>query len=143
MLKHPPSECQEKFTFRGKHSVTAAKDCHCELSEAISALNDRDCFVVSRLCPQAAPGKQDALSRLRNHRQECTFLAIARRFAPIMFQQLMESRVIDANPARTVKALSQKEGQRDICVSNNDVHRLIEALLPRFRAVAWTRTLQE
>jgi len=29
--------------------LQAAKDCHCERSEAISALKGRDCFVVSLL----------------------------------------------------------------------------------------------
>ena len=41
--------CNGKKAEQGNPSVTAAKDCHCERSVAISAFNCLDCFVVSLL----------------------------------------------------------------------------------------------
>jgi integrase len=56
----------------------------------------------------------------------------------IMFQHLMESRVVDANPARMVKAISEKDGQRDVYVSHADFCLIVDHLPAWFRPVAWT-----
>jgi len=55
-----------------------------------------------------------------------------------MFQVLIELRHVEVNPARLVKSLSEKEGQRHAYISFKDFQRIIECLPAWFRPIAQT-----
>jgi integrase len=55
-----------------------------------------------------------------------------------MFQVLIEARFIDDNPARFVKNLSEKSGEREVYVSFHDFQRILEALPAWVRPIAQT-----
>ena len=55
-----------------------------------------------------------------------------------MFQVLMELRHVDVNPARLVKNLSEKSGERQVYVSHGDFHKILDFLPVWFRSIAQT-----
>ena len=55
-----------------------------------------------------------------------------------MFQVLMELRHVDVNPARLVKNLSEKSGERQVYISHEDFHKILEFLPSWFRPIAQT-----
>ena len=55
-----------------------------------------------------------------------------------MFQILVELRHHDVNPARLVKNLSEKSGERQVYLSNNDFQKILPHLPAWFRPIALT-----
>jgi integrase len=55
-----------------------------------------------------------------------------------MFQVLMELRHADVNPARLVKNLSEKSGERQVYISHDDFQRILDFLPLWFRPIAQT-----
>jgi len=55
-----------------------------------------------------------------------------------MFQVLMELRHVDVNPARLVKNLSEKSGERQVYISHEDFQKILEFLPAWFRPIAQT-----
>jgi integrase len=55
-----------------------------------------------------------------------------------MFQILIELRHADVNPARSVKNLSEKSGERQVYISHQDFMKILEFLPVWFRSIAQT-----
>jgi integrase len=55
-----------------------------------------------------------------------------------MFQVLMELRHVDVNPARLVKNLSEKSGERQVYISHEDFQKILGFLPAWFRPIAQT-----
>lgn len=55
-----------------------------------------------------------------------------------MFQVLMELRHVDVNPARLVKNLSEKSGERQVYISHEDFQKILDFLPLWFRPIAQT-----
>lgn len=55
-----------------------------------------------------------------------------------MFQVLMELRHVDVNPARLVKNLSEKSGERQVYISHEDFQEILQFLPLWFRPIAQT-----
>ncbi|MBI5249460.1 MAG: site-specific integrase [Desulfomonile tiedjei] len=55
-----------------------------------------------------------------------------------MFQVLMELRLVDVNPARLVKNLSEKSGERQVYISHEDFQKILGFLPVWFRPIAQT-----
>ena len=55
-----------------------------------------------------------------------------------IFEVLIELRILDANPARMVKVLSERDGLREIYISHEDFQRIVEKLPEWYRPVVQT-----
>ncbi|MGP8281572.1 MAG: tyrosine-type recombinase/integrase [Desulfomonilaceae bacterium] len=55
-----------------------------------------------------------------------------------MFGVLMDHRVIQENPCRLVERLSEKEGQREVYISQADFCRMMDQTWDWFRPILWT-----
>ena len=58
-----------------------------------------------------------------------------------MFQVLIELQHLDANPARMVKNLSEKSGEREVYIGFDDFMGILEQLPPWVRPIALTAFL--
>jgi integrase len=55
-----------------------------------------------------------------------------------MFQVLVELKYVEVNPARLVKSLSERSGERQVYISHEDFQRILEFLPVWFRPIALT-----